>query len=210
MDMSGSKMGEGAEAMPGMQVQQLGLKELSDLAPQIRALRYNALDTGKNRAPILERKGDLKEVKHDFLHSAQHKIAFAALHEGKVVGFLSVDKVPQGKVATIDDLWASVPGRPQRGVVGKLLNAARDYLTDHGYPKLRAAPIHASSDFSVVTANPEIGRFLRISHPEAEDVIDIAIAPEELPTVSDAPSLSPETHTGSSDSEPDTHLEKAM
>jgi hypothetical protein len=181
MDKGNGEMREAPNEieMPGLQGKAVELGELSELASKIRqGNRYDALDTGNNRAAVSERKSALSGVKNEMRHSRGHMNAFVAMHEGNVVGFLAVETTPAGKQAAIQEMWTSLPGRRQRAIVGTLLTTARNYLVEHGYPKLKAEPLSASTDFSVVASNPELGRFLRISEPDAEPT-NISIAPEE-------------------------------
>lgn len=183
-------MKESQEQMPALQARPVSAAELGELAPKIRSdLRYSPLNTEEDRGPYAHRKSALGAVRHDLLRPADHMTAFAAMHEGKVVGFLAVEKTPQGKKAAIRELWTSLPGRPQRAVVAALLNTAKRYLVDHGYPKLEAKPVSASDEFSVMKRTPELGRFLRVSDGETgEAVEDIEIAEEDetsLPAAED-------------------------
>jgi|GEM_PF-4253624 hypothetical protein len=208
MDIGKAGMKEGHE-MPGLQGKELNLGELSELAGKIRSrLRYDALDTGMNRAATSERKGVVKEIKHELLQLSDHMVTFAAMHEGNVVGFLAVEKTPSGKKASVKALWTSVPSTAQRPIVGKLLNTAKHYLTDHGYPKLKIEPISASPDFAVVTANPTIGRFLRIErNANAEERMDIQIAEEETMSHVASPSIvGGETFSAPEDEAQESHM----
>lgn len=164
--------------MKGLQVEQV--TSLSEYASQIRGLRYNALNTGENRAPFLVRRKELGAVKHTLTHPHPDAL-FIAKDGEKVIGFLAVKRTPEGKKAQIRQLWTWLPGHPQRAIMAGLIKAAKHELTAHGYPRLNVDKVAPSSDFSVVRNSPAGGHYLRMMN--AEDLegepTDIDISAEE-------------------------------
>lgn len=164
--------------MKRMQVEQI--TSLSEYASQIRGLRYNALNIGENRAPLLARRKELGAVKHTLTHPHPDAL-FIAKDGEKVIGFLAVKRTPEGRKAQIRQLWTSLPGHPQRAVMAGLIKTAKHELTDHGYPRLNVDRISPSSDFTVIRNSPAGGRYLRMMNTEEleSEPTDIDISAEE-------------------------------
>lgn len=166
-------MKQGNEAMPGLRGRMISKEEFGEFASQIRGLRYNAFDTSQNQTQegsYGQRKGDLKEIHKEMKQPGEHEHVFVAFDaEDNVVGFMAVHTTPGGRIAEAEEMWTKLPGHKQRAIVGKLLGAARSYLTNHGYPRLTAAPKHASSDFSVVGRGEDFHRFVKMEKGETAE-----------------------------------------
>jgi hypothetical protein len=173
------KMPEGNEAHEGIQVEQV--ENLNEYSSQIRTqCRYNALNTGENRAAVSVRRGELSAVKHT-MHKPLPDAVFVAKSGDKVVGFLAVKRsVENGKKAQIRQLWTARPDYEQRRVMAHLIQAAKHELTGDGYTRLKAERISASSGFNIVHNSPNGGRYLQVvDQKDPEGTESIEISPEE-------------------------------
>ena len=195
------------EAPKGLQVERI--TSLSEYASHIRTnCRYNALNTDENKAPLTVRKRELGAVRHT-LHHANPDTVFIAKDGERIVGFLSVKKTPQGKKAEIRQLWTALPGHSQRVIIGGLIRAAKQELTDKGYSRLNVERISPSTDFRVMRRGPAGGRYLLMIDPERSEseAMEIDISPEEENELPEEIMNTPESREEANDNGPS--LEKA-
>lgn len=172
-------MPEENERREGIQIEQV--EHLGEYASQIRTnCRYNALNTGEDRASVSVRRHELSAVKRT-MHRPLPDAVFIAKSGDKVIGFMAVKRsIENGKKAEIRQLWTARPDHEQRRVMAHLIRAAKHELTSDGYTRLKAERISASSGFNVVRNGPDGGHYLQVVDPEnPAQMQQIAISPED-------------------------------
>ena len=193
------------EEMPGLRVEQLDPHELGAYGSKIRALKYNVLDpklNNSNEGSLGQRRQDLGEIKASIHAPGEHDVLYVAKDGEDVVGFLAIEKTPEGKIASIRQLWTYLPEARQRAIAGRLIDAAKGYLTSRGYPRLQAEKMSSASNFSIIAATPERGRYLNITRSDMEtEPVGFSLTGEVFET--------PEVDDVANDNEPEVSLEKA-
>ncbi len=173
-----SKQPQGAERLPGMQIERVGLREFLKYKSQIGQLRYNVLgdqnaSTHERVKPTMRRK-ELKTVRGELRSSAEHEAIYVAKNKnGEVAGYLYIELEPDGHQAKINEMWSSVPEVSQAEVIKSFIDKAKlDLITNGSYHDFTVEAAEQAKHFRHLASNP-LYHFVKVkdapSAPASDD-----------------------------------------
>ncbi len=159
------------ETMEGIAVREIELGELNERKHEVAALTQNVLDTDKSQiheGSFGQRKEAIHHIGQEIQQAGEHTLNLVAEENGKIVGFISIDK--RDGIARVKEMWVRPAEERRVRVIAKLIDSALHELHNGPthYAKLHIAPVSPIKGLSLACANLGRARQLVIEKSSSE------------------------------------------